>query len=613
MSAGKKTGNILVWGILLLLMLGLTGFGVTNFGGSVQSVGQVGDTPISTDRYYRALTQELRAAEAQTGQRLTLAEAEGYGLVQNARARVITDTALDNELVQLGVSVGDAEVARSLKAYEAFQGPTGGFDRETYRFTLQQNGLTETEFEEQLRSDATRALLQGAIMAGRSVPEAFGDLIFEFVGARRGYELIVLDAASLDTPVGTPDEAALTAYYTDNAAAFTAPESKSITYALLTPDMLLDAVDIDESALRDLYAERRDDYIQPERRLVERLVFPTTEAAATARARLDAGSVSFDDLVAERGLSLSDIDLGDVTRADLGTAGAAVFDLSEPGVVGPIDTDFGPALIRMNAVLAAQEVTFEQAQPDLRDELAQDAARRQIADLIAQVDDQLAAGATLEELDRETAMQLGTVDYFDGQDASITGYDAFRAAADLAQVGDFPEVIELEDGGIAALRVDEVVAAHLRPLDEVRTDAIAGWQLAEIDRRLREKAEALKARADAGEALNTLGLPVETVAPVTRGTTAPATLSEPLFALAAPGDITVVAPGDQTVYLLQLTQILPPSADDKGAQFMRSTLEGQAAQGMSQDLFAYFAQSRLSDAGLTLNEAAIKAVHAQIP
>ena len=68
--------------------------------------------------------------------------------------------------------------------------------------------------------------------------------------------------------------------------------------------MLVDDVNLDEQALLDAYEERIDQYRQPERRMVGRLVFPSMEEAQSAKSRLDAGELSFDDLVAERGLTL---------------------------------------------------------------------------------------------------------------------------------------------------------------------------------------------------------------------------------------------------------------------------------------------------------------------
>ncbi len=85
------------------------------------------------------------------------------------------------------------------------------------------------------------------------------------------------------------------------------PETRGITYVWLTPEMMADPSDIDVEALRTLYQENIDKYVVPERRLVERLVLG--DDAAEVKARLDAGDVTFEDIVTERKLELTDIDL----------------------------------------------------------------------------------------------------------------------------------------------------------------------------------------------------------------------------------------------------------------------------------------------------------------
>ncbi|WP_212524644.1 peptidylprolyl isomerase [Actibacterium sp. MT2.3-13A] len=611
-STVKKTGNIVVWILLLLLIVGLAGFGVGNFGGSVNAVGKVGDEEITVDDYARELQRALREQSAAQGRSITLAEAQATGVVAQVRASVVAAAAMDNEAGRMGLSVGDAAVRDQLLAIPAFQGVDGKFDREAYRFALEQNRLTEAEFEAQIREETARSLLQGSVVAGLRAPQAYADTLYDFIAARRSFTFARLDAAALDAPVPAPSTEQARAYYEANEPAFTAPESKRITYAWLTPDMLIDTVEVNEQMLRDLYEERLSDYVIPERRLVERLVFGTMEEAEAAAARLEAGEVTFDALVEERGLSLDDIDMGDVSAADLGAAGAPVFALQEPGVTGPHMSDLGPALFRMNAVLAAQETPFEAARDELRAELAQDRARRIIADDVTDIDDRLAAGATVEDLAKETGMELGEITYYPGLQDGIAAYDAFREAAAALQEGDFPEVIELEDGGIFAMRLDEVTAPRLRPFEEVSDAVTAGWQAEETRRLLAEKATALKALLDAGDAFETLGLTVETAEGLTRGAVTPVALAKRLFALEEVGQTAVVEDASG-VYLARLDAILPPDDADPATTFLRQTLEGQAAQSLSQDIYAYFAESLVSGAGLTLDQTAMNAVHAQFP
>jgi peptidyl-prolyl cis-trans isomerase D len=105
----------------------------------------------------------------------------------------------------------------------------------------------------------------------------------------------------------------------------------------------------------------------------------------------------------------------------------------------------------VNAVLEATETSFEEARADLREELADEAARREIAVMREEIDDLLASGATLEELAETTPMSLGQIDFTATSEDEIAAYDAFRDAARAVEERDFPEVMDLSDGGLFAL------------------------------------------------------------------------------------------------------------------------------------------------------------------
>ena len=111
-------------------------------------------------------------------------------------------------------------------------------------------------------------------------------------------------------------------------------------------------------------------------------------------------------------MSFEDVDLGEVTRDDLlPEAAALIFGDQSSEIIGPAPSPLGPALFRVNAVLDASEITFEEAEEELRAELAAEAARRAIDDLRDPVDDLLADGLTLEELAETTELVLGRIDY----------------------------------------------------------------------------------------------------------------------------------------------------------------------------------------------------------
>lgn len=609
-SHGKNT---VVWILMAMLILGLGGFGVTNFSGGVRAIGAVGDTEIGVNDYARALRDEMNAASAQLGQNIGMTEARAFGIDQSVQARLFAAAAVDEQARRIGVSVGDAEVRRQIVAASAFQGLDGTFDRETYKLALRQQGMTEAEFEEKLRADSARLILQGAVVGGVPAPQAMTGLFTAYITETRAISHAEITAADLAAPLPEPTEEQLQGFHSAEAALFTRPEQRQISYVWLSPEALLNQVSLDEEALRATYQARLSEFVTPERRLVEELVYPTEDEAKAAKARLDAGEVSFADLAAERGLTLADIDKGEVTEQQLGAAGEAVFALTEPGVVGPLTSDLGPALYAMNAILEAQEVTFEQAREELSSEAAMDRARRMIADQATEFEDLLAGGASLEDLGQETLMEFGQIAFSADSQDGIAAYESFRNAAASVAAEDFPELRELDDGGVFALRLDAITPPELIAFDEVREAVTDAWRQAETHKALLARAAEVTALADNGATLSSQGLLTTTVGRLPRGgflEGQPAALTETAFTL-APGKAAVVdAENRVIVVVLDAVQASDPA--DAEVKAVNDSVATQLSQSMAQDLFALYARAAQVEAGLTINSAAISAVQAQM-
>lgn len=615
MAAGKgKASKTAVWVIIALLIIGLAGFGTTNFGGSAQRVAAVGEREITVQDYADGLQQELRALSAQTGTPITLSQSLQFGLDQGVLRRLLATAALENETMGFGLSVGDAAVREQILQVPAFQGLDGNFDRDAYREVLRRSNLSEGEFEEDIRLEAARSLVQAGVISGIAVPETFSTALLTYVAETRDITWARMGPDDLVTGLPVATEADLAAFHQENAADYTLPETRKITYAWLTPDMIVDTIDVDEAALQQAYEDRSDEFNQPERRLVERLVFPDTAAAQSAIDRVEAGETTFEALVEERGLTLQDADMGDVTQGDLGAAGDAVFALAEPGVVGPVDTALGAALFRMNAILPASTVSFEQARPDLLAEFAADAARRAIADEINPIDDLLAGGATLEEVADETPLELGQIDWTPESGEDIAAYQAFRDRAADVTADDFPEIVELDDGGIFAMRLDDVVAPQLQDLADVRDQVEADWNRAQETKALVALAEGLVPQIAEGVAFSSLGLSANQETAVGRTTFIQETPIELLLAAfdMAPGEARAL-PGDGAAFVLRLDSVNAPDLQDEDTARTAVALAAQTRQSMAQDVFEAFTSAVQAEAGISVNQAMINAVHAQFP
>jgi len=282
-------------------------------------------------------------------------------------------------------------------------------------------------------------------------------------------------------------------------------------------------------------------------------------------------------------------------------------------VVGPLPSPVGPALFRVNAILTAQETSFEEARPELLDQVRQARAQAVIEAEVEALRDLLAGGATLEDLAGQSEMELGEIVWTGEQEDGIAAYNGFRAAAQEATPDDFPEIEFLEDGSVFALRVDEIRPPEVPPLEEVRErarrlagaaalrDALAGQ--AQHDIAALVGGESFAARGYAG---------AQTLADLTRGSPAealPAPASDAIFAMET-GEVRLVE-GEDAVFLLRLDEVALPESDEQ-AGGLRQALESQAANSIAQDMLTAVARAIEAEVGITVNDAALDAVHSQM-
>ena len=613
MATGKSISKTFVWIIIGLAMLGLGGFGASNLSGTIRTIGTVGDKHIDVGEYARQLGQEIRAVEAQTGEQLPFSRAQEIGLDQAVLGRLISERALDHEAAVLALSIGDEALRDQIVDIPAFQGISGSFDREAYTFSLERNGTSESEFETRLREETTRTLLQGAMISGVVMPSSYVSTLLGYIGETRDFTWARLASADLDAPLETASDEQLKTYFAENTADFMLPETKRLTYVQLSPDALIESIDIPEEDLRAEFEARVNQYNTPERRLVERLVYLDEEEANRAAAALEVAGTTFETLVDERGLALADIDLGDVDRLSLDAAGETVFAANVGDVVGPLDTDLGPALFRVNGVLPAQVTTFDEAKPELQEILATDRARRLVSTMAQDFDDLLAGGATLEELADETDLEIGSIEWFDGNGNGIGAYVAFADAARVVTEEDFPQIENLEDGGVFALRLDEVLPVRPPEFEQAREQITASWENNQVESRLNEQAATLVPQLQSGTDFAGLGLTATEESDQTRtgfvaGT--PPSFMEDVFKMNI-GDVSVVD-SFGTVLVVRLDAI-NPTEENENADALSAQLQAQIEQSLARDLYNIYSRDAVQRAGQNIDPRSLAAVHVNFP
>lgn len=631
-SFRSKRGSVLVYALLGLLVVGLAGFGVSiGTTGSSDTIARVGRVKVTTDDYVRAMQQELRALFQQTGRSLNMTEARQFGVDAMVLTRLVNDAAIDGEAERLGLSTGDETVRAQVMATPAFQDADGKFSPEGYVQSLERASLRPAEFEQLLRREATRDLVTRGVAAAATLPETEALGILGFLGERRSFDWIRLDAALLPEPIPGPTAAELEAEHAAHAAdRYTRPETRHISYASMTPDQVAAATEIPEDELRAAYEAEIHRFETPERRAVDRIGFGTEAEARAARAAIDAGETDFDKVAAERGLTPADMDQGIVAADALPVAAReAVFGPAEPGIVGPVTTPLGPALYRVNAIMAPKTTPFEEARAELARERTLDAAREQILNESTHVQDLIAGGATIEEIASETPMELGTIALGSETTGGLADDAAFRAAALAAETGVETDLIELADGGVATLRVDSIDPPAVIPLEEIRDRVAADWREAKTAEALEKLAEGYRAELEGGLGFGVLAQrldrPIRSAGPLTRGEGAEGTppgLVAEVFAAGGDGDgdgsgdpvgAAVTSRDKDTVILAVVTALEPFDATAETSRQLLESVQGQFRDQVRGDLLSLYTVALRDQAGVTVNQALLESTLSRFP
>ena len=598
-----SVSKIFVWILLGFLFVGLIGFGTGNLSGNVKTIGKIGETEISANQYVRALQTELRNTSQQFGQQLTLQQLQAFGIQQRVLARLVTDKLLENEASKLSISVDDKTVRNSIISLNSFKGPDGNFNQEAYNFALENAGYTSTEFEEEIRAEKARNILSQSILAGNLTNKFQSQILASYLLEERSFNIQILTPERVGLSVTDPTSEQLESFLKTDIDKYTVPESKSITYAVLQPQMLIDNVKSSDTILRKLYNEQQQRYNKPEKRTLDRLSFLTLDEANSVMANLKKSLTDFDTLISERNLSDEDVFYGTFTKEQLLDDKEQVFAGKAGEVVGPVKTDLGPVIYRIKEIQPAETTSFEEAKPDLEIDYKLSESVKLIAEKIEDSQNLLAAGGTLEELQKELGFRLENILFNSEANIPILENKIFFDTAQITTVNDFPEIQELPNGGLFAMRVDEIVEARKMEINEIRTELTNAWQKQEIQNKLDKIAEnMLDKKQYKGKILNFNKITRDASLP-----DLPASIVEEGFKLAI-GEGIVIS-GDGESFILQLKNISNADLSSDTAKLLVSQINNQLNNSLSADLFESFANMARMNSKLDLNEQALNAVH----
>ncbi len=534
-----RVSGIIAYTIVALISIPFALWGIQQYfgGGGDQAVGSVNGEDIPAQAFHRELQRQRNALLQAFGGKLPPGFDEG-GLRQRALDTLIRQYLLNQEVDRLGYAVSDDQLVETIRAIPQFQ-REGHFDPQRYDQVLKLQQRSKVEFERMIRQQLRLEQYQGGLGDTGFVPAAQVRDFQRLRDQKREIRYFVLEADLEGVKSGLSEDE-IQAYYQAHVADFQRPEQVRVQYVHVRVADLEKRVPVDEETLRAFYEEQADRYVTPEERRVRHIVVRfggdsgRTEAQARAiaqkaAARLAAGE-SFEDVVKE--VSDDELtreqggDLGWVARGDLSRDFDAVAFALEPGKRSdPVKVDSRFEIIEVTDVRPAKQRSFEA----VRDQVDEEYRRREAERLFLDVTEQMMTLGyeqpdTLGPVADATGVKVQSSDWFSrDQGEGIGAERAVRAAAfgtEVYEEGRNSELIELPDGSVAMLRIQDKRPAQALPLEAVRERVVARLALEKAQDQTQKKGvravERLRAGEDAAEVAASLGATLQDPGPITR-------------------------------------------------------------------------------------------------
>ena len=585
------------------------------------AVAEVGDTEVPAERYADSLRRQQSRLSQQAGELVPFSLMQQLGVDRQVLAGLIRDAALAEELSRLGIAAPDDAVAEAIRTDPTFQGPGGEFSSTAYQGLLAQQGMSPGEFEALTRRLLAQQVLTESVAAAVAPLPQAATMLAAHRGETRDIARITLPLELADEPAA-PDEQTLRAFYDENPARYTEPERRWGRYIHVGLSELAEEVEPSEEELRAAYEADKARLGEPPTRTLDSIPMPNEQAAEEALARIEEGEITFDALAEERGLTAAELSLGTITPDDLPDVTAdAVFAADESGVIGPVPTPVGSAIVRITALTEGGTPAFKEVRDQIADRLATDAALAAAPEVANRIEEARAGGKALEDIAVEVGLPLGRFEGLaedgtlaDGSEATgVMASPAFRQEVFEALDLEEREIVETPQGGFLLVMVDRIEESHVRPFEEVEDAVREDWQRHERLAALEERAEALAARLGEGatleEVATELDLAVNRASGVQRSRrdgNLPGALVERLFAVPEGGTAVAPAPDGSGVILAQVAGVseLDGEALATAAAEVGSSLE----QSLAADTQEYFGRALEDRHGTRVYESVLEGV-----
>ncbi len=398
----------------------------------VISFGNMNQTPLEEDVVITVNDKEITLIdyrEEYTNQLLQFQEVFGdeipesleFTIQESATENLIMKTLLKDYVDTQGYRVSPEFVAELITSNPNFQ-LGEGFNRQNYEAILTSQGVSQSQYENDLRiqlqiNQLRRALIESSFIT----PSEFRKFVELQMEARSG-QFLMIPSSNYADQVSLGNEE-ISAFYSQNTNSFMTQEEIDVEYLSIDIEEIAQDIKISDSDVEQYYNENIDRFRSNEERKSSHILISfddeviddaALEQIKNIQERIKAGE-SFESLAQE----FSDDGGSAANGGDLGWAepglfvpefDQVLFALKVGEISDPVKTQFGYHIIRLDDLKEGRKKEFAEIEEELTTEYSKLLAEDRLYELAEQLDDlALQAFNELDSVAEELALDLNQI------------------------------------------------------------------------------------------------------------------------------------------------------------------------------------------------------------
>jgi peptidyl-prolyl cis-trans isomerase D len=623
---------LVLFGLLIAASFAMTDMSGSSFnlgGASKDTLAKVGSLKVTDQDMSQAMQRRLGQVRQQNVEADYASIAADFAPLL---ASLIDQRAISAFAHQYGFMLSKRLIDAEIAQIPGVRGLDGRPSEQAYAAFLNQQRMTDGELRELIGDELMQRTLVTPAMSSARMPVGMATPYASMLLEARQGDVALIPTAAFAAGL-KPTDAQIQQYYTGNRDRYTVPEQRVLRLAKIGPEQIA-GVKATDAEVQAYYRDNAATYASKELRSIDQVVVPDQKTANEIAARAKGGA-TIAAAAAPAGANAATSSTKDQTRqAYASVAGepvaAAVFSAAQGSVVGPVQSDFGWVVAKVNSVRTEGGKSLEQVRSEIEAKLTADKRKNALADLVGKIEDKMADGANYQEAAQSAGLKVTETPLItaSGSSRGDAGYKFPAEMAPALKTGfelaaDDEPVIETlpNDAGYVLVAPSRIIPAAPAPLASIRDTVAKDW----IAKQAADRARAVAAQiAKAANGKTTLAAamqqakvalpPAQTVAArriqlSQLGGQVPPPLAM-LFTLGQSRARMVADPKGRGFFVVKVNKIVPGNAMNQPS--MIAEVQKEFSGALSQEYAQQFMSAMRKQVGVKRYEDAIGAAKKRI-